>query len=498
MSTYHRQQEFGDGPVNRVLASTDTFYGYFVDAHVCIAYMVLFAVTGVIHFGQALYHCVWWLAPAFALCALTELIGWGGRYWSSQNAGTLDAFLMQIYCTIIAPSFLAAGLFFVLGVIINRLCPQYASFPPEVFSAVLISCDFITLVVQAVGGAKASISFNRGGDPNQGSKIMVGGIIFQISSTDTFYGYFVDAHVCIAYMVLFALTGAIHLGQAFYHRVWWLAPTFALCAVAELIGWGGRYWSSQDYVKLDAFLMQICCTILAPSFLAAGLFFVLGVIINRLGTQYASFSPKVFSTVFIGCDLVALVVQAVGGASASISFETGGDPEKGAKIMVGGIVFQIFAITLYVATAAEFFFRYHFDKPVKRRGQTEADTEKQPTQTPVAASRNLQSMSFGLILSTILLYVRSVYRTIELLNGWGGPIIHNQGLFNYMDALPIVLALFALNILNPGRLLFGRNAQSLAQVEQPPSRRTGALAVDSPGGDSMTTTPQRSDVKLPK
>ncbi|KAG8892055.1 hypothetical protein FRC00_012728, partial [Tulasnella sp. 408] len=179
-----------------------------------------------------------------------------------------------------------------------------------------------------------------------------------------------------------------------------------------------------------------------------------------------------FSITFITCDLVALVVQAVGGASASISFKTGGDPEKGAKIMVGGIIFQIFAITLYVITAAEFFIRYHFDKPVASRIQAAEDTEKQPAKAPRSpVSRNIQSMSFALILATVLLYVRSVYRTIELLNGWTGPIIHNQALFNYMDALPIVLALVTLNLLNPGRLLFGRNAEYPS--EQSPLQRTG-------------------------
>lgn len=38
--------------------------------------------------------------------------------------------------------------------------------------------------------------------------------------------------------------------------------------------------------------------------------------------------------VFILCDLIALVIQAIGGAGASIAVQTGGDPEKGAKIMV--------------------------------------------------------------------------------------------------------------------------------------------------------------------
>jgi len=59
---------------------------------------------------------------------------------------------------------------------------------------------------------------------------------------------------------------------------------------------------------------RICCTILAPSFMTAGLFITLGLIVNRLGVQYARLRPKVYSIVFIIADLVALVVQAVGGA----------------------------------------------------------------------------------------------------------------------------------------------------------------------------------------
>lgn len=75
--------------------------------------------------------------------------------------------------------------------------------------------------------------------------------------------------------------------------------------------------------------------------MAAGLFFTLGTLTNRLGTHYIFLRPKIFSSIFIGCDVVSLVIQAVGGADASISFQQGRDPEKGAKIMVGGIIFQI-------------------------------------------------------------------------------------------------------------------------------------------------------------
>lgn len=48
---------------------------------------------------------------------------------------------------------------------------------------------------------------------------------------------------------------------------------------------------------------------------------------------------------------------------------------------------------------------------------------------------------------------RTIYRTIELSDGWGGPIIRNETYFNVLDGGAICLAMFTLNFLHPGFLL---------------------------------------------
>jgi len=281
--------------------------------------------------------------------------------------------------------------------------------------------------------------------------------------TGTFYGYFVDAHIAITFLVLFSITGAIHVGQSIYHRVWWIAPTFALCAAVEVLGWVGRYWSSQNYAALSPYFMEICCTIIAPSFLAAGLFFSLGNIVNYSGTHYSRFSPRVFSIVFVTCDVVSLVVQAAGGGIASIAFQNGKNASGGSNVMVGGIIFQMFAITLYVITAAEFLTRYLLDKPIRAPAVTDDNKESSITlgQRP-AMPPHIKQMLVGMIIATVFLYIRCIYRTIELLGGWGGPIIQNQTLFDTLDGMPIIVCLVTLNIFNPGRLLFRRTREGEA------------------------------------
>lgn len=48
----------------------------------------------------------------------------------------------------------------------------------------------------------------------------------------------------------------IHVIQAAHYRLWWLYPTVCLAGVGEIIGWGGRLWSSKDVWNLNPFLMQ--------------------------------------------------------------------------------------------------------------------------------------------------------------------------------------------------------------------------------------------------
>lgn len=71
---------------------------------------------------------------------------------------------------------------------------------------------------------------------------------------------------------------------------------------------------------------------------------------------------------FVTADLVALSVQGVGGALAATAAGNNKDPEKGGKIMLGGIVFQILAITIYMGLAIEFVYRFWYNEQFKLQG----------------------------------------------------------------------------------------------------------------------------------
>lgn len=70
--------------------------------------------------------------------------------------------------------------------------------------------------------------------------------------------------------------------------------------------------------------------------------------------------------------------------------------------MLGGIVFQMAAITVYVICAAEFFFRYYKDRPVR----SGADQGQLPAGAPIG--KHLKTMIMALGFNTTCLFIRYV------------------------------------------------------------------------------------------
>lgn len=257
------------------------------------------------------------------------------------------------------------------------------------------------------------------------------------------YHYVPTLWICALFITLYGLTTLLHLGQSVRYKAWWLIPTACLAGTGEIIGWAARLWSSKNVTALTPFLMQISTTIIAPTPLIAANFMILGRLIRRLGPEFSRLNDKWYLILFTSADAIALVIQAVGGAKASIAVHKGTSPDVGGNIMLGGIAFQMAAITIYIILASEFVIRFLCDKPV--RSDAGPGTHYFDSRTRL--------MIFGLGLSAVLLFIRSVYRMIELADGWVGRIITTQVYFNVLDGGMIVLAMFTLNFFHPAVLL---------------------------------------------
>lgn len=179
-------------------------------------------------------------------------------------------------------------------------------------------------------------------------------------------------------------------------------------------------------------------------------YITLGYLIRFLGPQYCRFNPTLYSVTFVLGDLASLIVQAIGGGQASAA-ETLQGANDGAHVMVAGVLVQMVVMVAYCVLLAEFVVRYFLDKPVKpfRIWKTKPAMAVPRGVVSQADAKKAKILIGAMVFSTLLIFIRSIYRTVELLDGWTGPIISNEALFCALDGLMVFLATAIFNIIHP-------------------------------------------------
>ncbi|OLN96354.1 Sphingoid long-chain base transporter RSB1-like protein 1 [Colletotrichum chlorophyti] len=216
----------------------------------------------------------------------------------------------------------------------------------------------------------------------------------------------------------------------------------SLGVVVEIIGYMGRVMSWHNPWKLGYFLLQVCCLTIAPVFLAAGLYLCLRRVVLVVGPEISRISPAWYTQIFIPCDLVSLVLQATGGGLACHASRRGKATKTGDEIMIAGLAFQVFTMAVYMLVAADFAIRAY------RRRSIEPPAGD-PRMAQLHTSWRFQGFLAALALATLCVFVRSVFRVVELSGGWSGNLMARQDLFITFEGAMIVLAVVSLNIFHP-------------------------------------------------
>ena len=116
-------------------------------------------------------------------------------------------------------------------------------------------------------------------------------------------------------------------------------------------------------------------------------------------------------------------MQAAGGSLAAGESNTlGGNTKPGTNIMVAGIVFQMASMSVFVGVLVDFLIRCI------------------RTLRGVLSWANYRVIA-AMMLSMLAVYVRSIYRTVELVQGWSGYLITHQQYFIGFDAALMTFAL---------------------------------------------------------
>ena len=174
----------------------------------------------------------------------------------------------------------------------------------------------------------------------------------------TVYGYYPSLGGNVFFTAFYALLGVCQLGLGVYFRTWTFMVALIIGTFMEMAGYIGRVQMHDNPWSQNAFKLQIVCLVLAPTFVAAGVYLTLKHIVLNLGPEHSRLKPRLFTWIFISCDIGSLILQAAGGGVAAAAGNTNQTLLKaGDDIIIAGIAFQVGTMAVCGILGLDFFWR---------------------------------------------------------------------------------------------------------------------------------------------
>jgi hypothetical protein len=165
-----------------------------------------------------------------------------------------------------------------------------------------------------------------------------------------------------------------------------------------------------------------------------------------MGAENSRLKHKMYTYIFVGCDLLALILQGIGGGMAATAKDSKGS-RSGVNIMIAGLVSQVITMSLFLALWGDFAFRTRRAKISGSLSRTQP-----PLYDHLRSTKDFMFFQWALLAATILIFVRSIYRVAELWDGFNGKLANEEATFMVFEGPMIILAVAALTVLHPGRV----------------------------------------------
>ncbi|KAL2851146.1 RTA1-domain-containing protein [Aspergillus pseudoustus] len=242
------------------------------------------------------------------------------------------------------------------------------------------------------------------------------------------------------FIVIFGLVLLANGVQGVYYHTWGYMSSLIAGCILEIAGYSGRLILHDNPFDFSGFLMQIVCITIAPVFFCAAIYVLLSQTIMHLNVRIARFKPQLLYWVFIPCDIISLLLQAVGGALSCVG-TTQDDIQVGVDISLAGLIFQV--ITLTAFTVAFLDYLYACRRPDNHTHFT----------------RRMKLFLLFMFVSIFLILVRCVYRVVELHEGYFSHLFRDELLFIALESAIMCAATVSMCIGHPG-LVFSQRKGS--------------------------------------
>lgn len=254
----------------------------------------------------------------------------------------------------------------------------------------------------------------------------------------TIYGYYPTLGGNAFFCAVFALCLIANLVLGIRYKTWTYMIALGFGCLGEAIGYIGRIMLHNNPWDGNGFDIQICCLIIAPAFLAAGVYLTLKYLVLTIGRDYSRIRAKFYTWIFVLCDLLSLVLQGAGGGIAATA-STNSTQNIGNDLMMAGIVWQVITLLAFATLVVDYCYRAY----TRRATFTQATVN-------LLSSKKFQMFAGAIFFAFLTIFTRCVFRIAEMANGWANPIMQDETDFIVLDGVMCSIAALCLTIFHPG------------------------------------------------
>ncbi|KAH8830933.1 RTA1-like protein [Flagelloscypha sp. PMI_526] len=206
--------------------------------------------------------------------------------------------------------------------------------------------------------------------------------------------------------------------------------THFLCIAAFATGLALRFGMHKNPRSKGIYIAEYLFVVLSPCAFIASEYVLAGRVARFLQAEkYLLVNPRKITRIFVSSDITTFLIQAVGGA-VSLSANDTKLNLAGSRVFLAGLALQLLSFLIFTVIFTVFMWRIRTHSP-----------EIWNKDQGVVWHRDWRALAVVMVISCIGVLIRSVFRVVELSEGYQGALTRSEPLFYALDTLPLFIAI---------------------------------------------------------
>ncbi|PWN53661.1 hypothetical protein IE53DRAFT_125310 [Violaceomyces palustris] len=266
---------------------------------------------------------------------------------------------------------------------------------------------------------------------------------------DSFLYYRPSDAGSIAFFVIYLITAIGLFYQSISRRDWW-SLCLPIGATCQAFGFVTRLPLARHPSSMTIYIIQYFLVVLSPACYLAFNYIAFGRLSFRLAKDDRFVDQDVkmrggltlvpsnrMGAFFITSDITTFLIQAAGG-----SMQTSQKlHDVGGNIFLAGIILQFISYVIFLMLVFLCYVRVGGLRPSSRMAISNRATKAGDDTGAIKTAKDLKTYFAVLAFSSVWIIVRSIYRIIELAQGYRGYLFIHEIFFFTLDSLPLILAI---------------------------------------------------------